>query len=585
MLDLNLEREVCYCTQAVCFLQVQFVYTWYWYTLIVELAVDSKQKGLIAMSKKMFVPELFRPLVDFPDVPYDHLLRKTAEANPDRMAIVYHDLLLTYREVLAMVNSIANGLYDTGLRKGDRLCIFTTNRPEYTITFIAAASIGVVVSPMNPSYKEREVSYQLENSESQAILVQKDLVPILNLALAHKELPNLKHIIVTGNKAPEELPQAIPFAQLMRKSSPKHPPHVDVKGDDLLALPYSSGTTGLPKGTMLTHRNLVVNNLQFTTALGTNLTDVALLFLPFYHIYGVMLTGSFLACGATQVMMERFDLLQSLELCEKYKVTFYFAVPPIVLALANAPVDLGKLKTVRYIFSGAAPLPIDPARRLQEKIDATVVQGYGLTEASPLTHSQPRDPDLIRLGSIGFPVHNTEQKIVDVETGTRELPAGESGELLVRGEQVMKGYLKAPEETANALRDGWLHTGDIGYIDEDGYTYIVDRKKEMIKYNGFGIAPAEIESLLLEHPSVIDAAVIGVPDEASGEIIKGFVVLRKEDTITSEEILAFTNGKLSGYKRIHLVEITNSIPKTASGKILRRELKEREKELRASKES
>ena len=536
------------------------------------------------MSKKMFVPELFRPPVDFPDVPYDHLLRKAAEASPDRLAIVYHDLLLTYREVLGMVNCIANGLYTTGLRKGDRLCLFTTNRPEYTITFIAAASIGVVVSPMNPSYKEREVGYQLENSESQALLIQRELVPILNLALTLQELPNLKHIIVTGDTVPEELPQAIPFAQLLRRSSPKSPPAVDVQGDDLLALPYSSGTTGLPKGTMLTHRNLVVNNLQFTTALGTNLTDVALLFLPFYHIYGVMLTGSFLACGATQVMMERFDLLQSLELSEKYKVTFYFAVPPIILALVNAPVDLSKLKTVRYIFSGAAPLPIDPARRLQEKIDTIVVQGYGLTEASPLTHSQPRDPDLIRLGSIGLPVHNTEQKIVDVETGTHELPIGESGELLVRGEQVMKGYLKAPEETARALQDGWLHTGDIGYVDEDGYTYIVDRKKEMIKYNGFGIAPAEIESLLLEHPSVIDAAVIGVPDEAAGEIIKGFVVPRKGDTITPEEILAFSNGKLSGYKRVHLIEIIDVIPKTASGKILRRDLKEREKALRASQE-
>jgi len=531
------------------------------------------------MQKKMFAPELFRPPVDFPDVPYDHLLRKSAELNPDRLAIIFHDLTLTYREVLAMVNCIANGLYTTGLRKGDRICLFTTNRPEYIITFIAAASIGVVVSPMNPSYKEREISYQLENSEAQAILVQKELVPLLNLALTHHTFPNLKHIIVTGDKAPAELPQAIPFAKLMRSSSPKSPPHVDIQGDDLLALPYSSGTTGLPKGTMLTHRNLVVNNLQFSVVMCTNTTDTALLFLPFYHIYGVMLTGSFLACGATQVMMERFDLLQSLELCEKHNVTFYFAVPPIILALANAPVDLSKLKSVKYIFSGAAPLPIEPARRLQEKVSAVVVQGYGLTEASPLTHSQPHDPDLIRLGSIGFPIHNTEQKIVDVETGTRELPTGESGELIIRGEQVMKGYLKAPEETARALKDGWLHTGDIGYVDEDGYTYIVDRKKEMIKYNGFGIAPAEIESLLLEHPAIIDAAAIGIPDEAAGEIIKGFVVPRKGVSITAEEILAFTNGKLSGYKRIHLIEIIDAIPKTASGKILRRELKEREKAL------
>ncbi len=210
---------------------------------------------------------------------------------------------------------------------------------------------------------------------------------------------------------------------------------------------------------MLTHRNLGSNNLQFTTSLRANLTDVALNFLPFYHIYGVMLTGGFLACGGTQVIMERFDLLQSLEMCERYGVTYYFAVPPIVLALANAPVDLSKLKTVKFIFSGAAPLPPGPARKLNEKTGVTVVQGYGLTEASPLTHAQPFP--VMRLESIGMPVHNTDQKIMDIEIGTRELPVGEDGEIVVRGPQVMKGYWKAPQETARALRDGWLYTGDI----------------------------------------------------------------------------------------------------------------------------
>ncbi|HZR41014.1 MAG TPA: AMP-binding protein [Ktedonobacteraceae bacterium] len=529
------------------------------------------------MTEKMIAPELFRPPVDFPDVPYDHLLRMAAERTPDHTAIIYHDLRLTYREVVSMVNSIANGLYDLGLRKGDRLCLFTTNRPEYTITFIAAASIGVVVSPMNPGYKEREVSYQLENSEAKALLIQRELVPIFRLAAAQKQFPNLKHILVTGSKAPEDLPEAIPFAALMRQSSPKKPPHVEISGDDLLALPYSSGTTGWPKGTMLSHRNLTANNLQFVTALRTDITDVALIFLPFYHIYGVMLTGGFLACGGTQVMMERFDLLQSLELCERHKVTYYYAVPPIILALANAPVDLSKLDTVKYIFSGAAPLPMDPARKLQEKIKARVIQGYGLTEASPLTHAQPGDPALIRLDSVGMPVHNTEQKIVDIETGERELPVGEDGEIIIRGPQVMQGYLKAPEETARALRNGWLYTGDIGHVDADGYTYIVDRKKEMIKYKGFGVAPAELESLLMDHPAVLDSAVIGVPDDEAGELIKGIVVIRKGHNVTPEEIIAFANGKLAGYKRIHFIEFIDAIPKTASGKILRRELKEREK--------
>ena len=533
------------------------------------------------MSEKMVTPELFRPPVDFPDVPYDHLLRAAAGRAPERPAIIYHDLILTYREVVSMVNCIANGLHNLGMEKGDRICLFTTNRPEYTVTFIAAASVGIVVSPMNPGYKEREIAYQLENSEARAILIQRELLPLLQLVLSQKSFPHLKHILVTGNHVPESMPEAIPFARLMRESSPKHPPHVEVSADDLLALPYSSGTTGFPKGTLLTHRNLASNNLQFTTALGTSITDVALIFLPFYHIYGVMLTGGFLACGGTQVIMERFDLLQSLELCEKHAVTYYFAVPPIVLALANAPVDLSRMKTVKYVFTGAAPLPLDPARKLEQKADIKVVQGYGMTEASPLTHAQPADPALVRLDSVGLPVHNTGQKIVDIETGERELPTGEDGEIIIRGPQVMQGYWKAPEETARALRDGWLYTGDIGHVDADGFTYIVDRKKEMIKYKGFGIAPAELESLLMEHPAVLDSAVIGIPDDEAGEVPKGFVVIRKGFDVTPEEIVAFANGKLAGYKKIHSVEFIEAIPKVASGKILRRELKDMEKARRA----
>jgi long-chain acyl-CoA synthetase len=533
------------------------------------------------MPQHMVAPELFRPPMDFPDVPYDQLLCLSAERTPDRPAIIYQNLILTYREVVSMVNCIANGLRSLDIRKGDHICLFTLNRPEYTITFQAAATLGAVSSPMNPSYKEREVAYQLEDAEARAILVQRELLPLLQRVLSQKSFPHLQHIIVTGQDAPENMPGAIPFGKLLRESSPKRPEPVEIDGNDLLALPYSSGTTGLPKGTMLSHRNLATNHLQFLTAAGITSSDTTLIFLPLYHIYGVLLTGSFLAAGALQVMMERFDLVRSLELCEKHGVTWFFAVPPIIMALANYPGDLHQMRTVKCVMNAAAPLPLEPARKLQERAGVKIVQAYGLTETSPDTHMSPTSPELVHMESVGMLVHNTEQKIVDVETGERELPVGEDGEIVVRGPQVMLGYWKAPEETARVLRNGWLHTGDIGHVDAEGYTYIVDRKKEMIKYKSFSIAPAQIEEVLVEHPAVLEAAVIGVPDDEAGEIPKGFVVLRQGQSVAPDEIIAFVNSRLAGYKKIHQVEFVDAIPKTPSGKILRRELKEREKARRS----
>ncbi len=535
------------------------------------------------MSEKMVAPELFRPPLDLPDIPYDHLLRLSAERNPDRPAIIFHDLVLTYREVVSMVNAIANGLHGLGIGKGDHICLFTPNRPEYTIMLNAAATIGAVISPMNPAYKEREMAYQLADSEAKVIMIYRDLLPLLQAVLKQTELPHLKHIIVTGvgKTDPLDVPGAISFARLLRESSPKRPHYLEIKGNDLFTLPYSSGTTGFPKGTMLSHHNLASNHIQFITASGINSSDVTIIFLPMYHIYGVLLTGVFLAAGATQVLLERFDLNRVLDLCEKHGVTWFFAVPPVILALVNTP-DLSKMKQVKYLMNAAAPLPVDPARKLHERTGITLVQGYGLTETSPDTHLSPTAPELMRLDTVGLLAHNTEQKIMDIETGTRELPIGEDGEVVVRGPQIMLGYWKAPEETARALRDGWLYTGDIGHIDAEGYLYIVDRKKEMIKYKAFSIAPAELESLLLEHPTVLDAAVIGVPDEEAGEAPKGFVVLRPGQQATADDLIAFVNGKLAGYKKLHYIEFVDAIPKTPSGKILRRELKERERARQAA---
>jgi acyl-CoA synthetase (AMP-forming)/AMP-acid ligase II len=525
----------------------------------------------------MFAPELYNPPLDLPEIPYDHLLRMAAERRPDHTAMIFHDVKWSYRQLVSMVNSIANGMHDLGLGKGDRICLFTPNRPEYTIMLNAASTIGAVVTPMNPAYKEREITYQLGDSEASAIMVYQELLPLLQLTLSHTTFPHLKHIIVTGIRADEEIPGTISFTKLLRETSPKRPDLVEIDPYELFAMPYSSGTTGLPKGTMLSHYNLTSNHLQVLAASGINEVDTTIIFLPMYHIYGVLLTGTFLAAGATQIIMERFDLLLVLETCEKRGVTWFFAVPPVILALANLTGGIEKLKSVKYLMNAAAPLPLAAARKLHERTGIMIVQGYGLTESSPDTHMSPPDPLLMRLESVGLLAPNTEQKIVDIETGTRELPVGEDGEIIVRGPQVMLGYWNAPEETKRVLRDGWLYTGDIGHVDAEGFTYIVDRKKEMIKYKGFSIAPAEIEGLLLEHDAVLDAAVIGVPDDEAGEAPKGFVVLRPDLQVTEEEIILFVNSRLAGYKKLHYVEFIDAIPKVPSGKILRRELKERER--------
>jgi long-chain acyl-CoA synthetase len=361
--------------------------------------------------------------------------------------------------------------------------------------------------------------------------------------------------------------------------SPKHPPAVQLSwSDDLVALPYSSGTTGLPKGVMLTHQNLVSNAVQFMSSCRVTEQDTVLLFLPFYHIYGIMLINGAIYAGATQVIMEAFDLDLSLSLAQQHRATLYYAVPPILIALDNHP-NLGAydLSQMRYIMVGAAPMAPDVAQRVQDKLGVRILQGYGLTEASPVTHVNPVDQGPIKLDSVGRSVPNQEQKVVDLESGERELGVGEVGELVVKGPHIMQGYWKAPEETARALRDGWLYTGDIARIDADGYVYIVDRKKEMIKYKGFSVAPAEVEAILFQHQAVADCAVIGKVDAESGEIPKAIVMLRPGETVSPDELMEFVGSRIAGYKRVREVEFVASIPKTASGKILRRVLIEAER--------
>jgi long-chain acyl-CoA synthetase len=353
--------------------------------------------------------------------------------------------------------------------------------------------------------------------------------------------------------------------------------------EDLAVIQYTGGTTGLPKGCMLTHYNITSNIFQISigSTLERTRDDIILAHLPFCHIYGMTsVMGASIRLGISMVVMKRFDLEKFLELIQEFKVTSALTVMPVLTLLVNSPDLLKKydLSSLRYINNGGTPIVPETARKLQKLTGITIIQGYGLSEASPVTHENPMRQ--IKIESVGPPVLDTEQKIVDLKTGTKELPPGEVGEVIIRGPQVMKGYWKRPEATAQTIRDGWLYTGDLGKIDKDGYLYIVDRKKEIIKYMGFTIGPAELEAVLLEHPAVGDCAVVGKPDPLVGELPKAFVALKGGAKATEEELIKFVEERVAGYKKIREVEFVETVPRSLAGKVLRREFVEKERESR-----
>jgi long-chain acyl-CoA synthetase len=509
------------------------------------------------------------PTLTYPYALLHDVLRKRASEDPDQVAIVFGNRSLTFADLDAESSRLAHGLRALGLKTGDRLGIFMPNCPEVEIAFYAASKLGAVSCPLNSSYREREVTYQLNDAGARMLITHAKLWPVVEEALPR--LRSTLTIILVGDDAPDAASNIISYSDVIEGQS-ADPPAARVDPGHLAALPYSSGTTGLPKGVMLTHRNLVTNHEQWGSILRLGPEDSYVIYQPLSHIYGVTMMGVSVRSGSKQILLERFDLETVVRLIEEHGVTWLFAVPPTLLTLANAPgLDRSQFRTVKYAFSAAAPLPPDVARRVEDRFGFRVVQGYGLTEAGPATHNNPLDR--IKLESSGVLLADTELRIVDIETGEGDLPPGEIGEIVVRGPQVMKGYWNAPEETARALRNGWLFTGDIGHVDEDGYIYIVDRKKEMIKYKSFSIAPAELEAVLLEHPDIEDCGVTGVPDEDTGEAPKAFLVPRAGRTLDLDSLSRFVSERVASYKQIRYFEMVDAIPRTPSGKILRRMLR------------
>jgi acyl-CoA synthetase (AMP-forming)/AMP-acid ligase II len=510
------------------------------------------------------------PDVEIPDVPItDFVLARAGELG-DKPALIDgpSGRTIAYAQLAESARAGAAGLAQRGFGKGDIFAHYAPNLPEYAVAFHAVATVGGVNTTANPLLTVEELTAQLRHCGARLLVTVPDQ---LEKATAAAERAGVEEVFVHG-----EADGATPFTSLLQAGG--EPPEVAIDpAEDLVALPYSSGTTGLPKGVMLTHRNLVANICQTIAHQRLPEDDRVIAVLPFFHIYGlVVLMNIPLHRGATVVTMPRFDLAEFLRVIQDYRITRAWVVPPIVLALAKQPiVDDFDLSSLEYMLSGAAPLSAELEVACGKRLGCHMQQGYGLTETSPTTHSVPDDLAGQMPGSIGPAIPNTEWRVVDVLTG-EDAPAGEPGELCIRGPQVMKGYLNDPEATARTIDpEGWLHTGDVARVDEQGSVWIVDRVKELIKYKGYQIAPAELEGLLLTHPAIADAAVIGLPDEEAGEVPKAFVVA--SGPLTPEEVSAFVAEHVAPYKKVRAVELVDEIPKTPSGKVLRRVLIERER--------
>ena len=501
------------------------------------------------------------PLVAIPDIPLGELVLRGAHAYPERPAFVdaVSGRRLSFGELLEQVRRLAAGL-SRRVHKGDVVAIWAPNVPEYAVVFHAVARLGAVLTTINPAYTNEEAAFQLRDSGARLLVTTAALSARARDLAAAASLP-LE--IVTIDAVPD-----LPSLDAIALDA--EPPHVAIDpSTDVIALPYSSGTTGLPKGVMLTHRNLVANLVQIDAIEVPGLTALAGV-LPFFHIYGMVVIMNFgLMRGATVVTLPRFELEPFLQLLQDWPIALAHVAPPIVVALAKHPiVDRYDLSRVKWLFSGAAPLGAELTETVERRLGVRVRQGYGMTECSPACHYTVAGSE--RQGKVGVLVPGTECRIVDPISGADAL-AGGAGEVWVRGPQVMKGYLNSPEATAATVdADGWLHTGDIGVVDGDGFLEVTDRLKELIKVKGYQVAPAELEALLLKHPSIADAAVIPIPDDEAGERPKAFVVAK--GPLTAEDVCAFVDAHVAHYKRLAAVAFIDTIPKSPSGKILRRVL-------------
>lgn len=536
--------------------------------------------------------------LEYPDKPLPVLLRETVEKYPENIATEFFGAKLTYRELWDRIQRFAHALRDLGVTKDTKVAIMLPNCPQTIIAYYATLWVGAVVVMTNPMYVEREMEHQWSNSEAEVVVVLDHLFPKVQKVLPETRI---RKVIVTSLReylpAPvrwlyplkakkQKLFTAVPydgkdilnFSKLVEKSTADNPP-CPAALDDLALLQYTGGTTGVSKGVMLIHRNILANVVQicawFPDVRRGSERVVAIL--PFFHVFGMTVSMNLaLYAGSTVILVPRFEVNEFLKVLHKSRPTLFPGVPTIYVAIVNHPkIKDFDISSIRYCITGSAPMPVEVLKKFEQITGGVIVEGYGLSEAGPVTHVNPfvgkRKP-----GSIGIPLPDTDYRIVDLETGTQVLPPGEEGELVVKGPQVMLGYWKMPQETEATLRNGWLYTGDIAKADSEGYVFIVDRKKDMIIAGGYNIYPREIDEVLYEHPKILDAVTVGVPDPYRGETVKAFVVPKPGETVTEKEVIDFCRTKLAAYKIPRAVEFRESLPKTMVGKILRKDLRAEE---------
>lgn len=545
-------------------------------------------------------PEEIPTSIAYDEKPLHGFLEESAEANPEKKALHFMGKEMTYQELYTQAKKMAHYLQDLGVKKGDRVAIMLPNCPQAVISYYAILLSGGIVVQTNPLYKERELEYQMKDSGATVLICLDILVPrVTNV----RDNTDLEHVIVTGIKDYLPFPKNLiyPFIQkkqynmvvkveqseethvwqqMLENTSPDFQKIEVNPMEDLALLQYTGGTTGFPKGVMLTHYNLVAN-VQMSKAWMYKMNDgeqTVLGVLPFFHVYGMTTVMNIaIMQGSKMVLMPNFDPGKTLQAIDKHKPTLFPGAPTMYIALLNHP-DLKKydLSSIEACMSGSAPLPKEVQEQFESITGGKLVEGYGLTETSPVTHANFIWGDRVN-GSVGVPWPDTDCKIVDMEIG-EEADTGEVGEIAVKGPQVMRGYWNNQEETEQVLKDGWFHTGDIGYVDEKGYFYIVDRKKDMIIASGFNIYPREVEEVIYEHESVQEAVVAGVPDPYRGETVKAYVVLKEGHQVTEEELNEFCREHLAVFKVPKLYEFRSELPKTTIGKILRRQLIDEEKQ-------